>query len=97
MSDSIYSDDNQRLCAILRRERIRVGLQQKELAERISRNQSFVTRYETGQKILDVHELLEICRALPYDPHLVVDELMAWPPNKATSSPKPSATTVQND
>ncbi|MCP4289273.1 MAG: helix-turn-helix domain-containing protein [Gammaproteobacteria bacterium] len=85
MSDSLYSDDNQRLCAILRRERTRAGLQQKELAERISRNQSFVTRYETGQKTLDVHELLEICRALSYDPRLVIGELLAWQPDNETA------------
>lgn len=88
MSKSLYSDDNQRLCAILRRERTRAGLQQKELALRISRNQSFVTRYETGQKTLDVHELLEICRALQYDPHLVIDELMSWMPANSSSRPK---------
>ncbi|QFT68643.1 Helix-turn-helix domain protein [Labrenzia sp. THAF35] len=78
MSKSLYSDNNQRLCAILRRERVRKELHQKDLAELISRNQSFVTRYESGQKTLDVHEFLSICQALDYDPHLVIDELLSW-------------------
>ena len=79
MTVSLYSDNNQRLCAILRRERIRLGLQQRDLAKRISRNQSFITRYETGQKALDVNEFLIICEALNYDPHMAIDELIAWP------------------
>ena len=89
VAKSLYSDENQRLCAILRRERLRAGLQQGELAARLSRNQSFVTRYETGQKIIDVHELIAICRALSYDPHLVLDELMSWSPPEATPNVAP--------
>ncbi|WP_298965674.1 helix-turn-helix transcriptional regulator [uncultured Roseibium sp.] len=87
MSKSLYSDNNQRLCAILRRERVRKELHQKDLAELISRNQSFITRYESGQKTLDVHEFLAICRALDYDPHLVIDELLSWSAEQTQDTP----------
>jgi transcriptional regulator with XRE-family HTH domain len=45
----------------IRKER---GLTQVQLAERIERDQSFVSRYEAGDKVLDIVELREICHAL---------------------------------
>lgn len=40
------------------------GLTQKDLAERLSVLQSFVSKYETGERRLDIIELLDICSAL---------------------------------
>lgn len=40
------------------------GLTQKGLSDRLSVPQSYVSKYETGERRLDVIELLDICTAL---------------------------------
>lgn len=44
------------------------GLTQVELADRLKRPQSFVSKYERGERRLDVIEFCEVCRALEIDP-----------------------------
>ena len=41
-----------------------LGMRQVDLADRLGRPQSFVSKYESGERRLDVLELSEICRAL---------------------------------
>jgi transcriptional regulator with XRE-family HTH domain len=60
----------------LRKER---GWLQQELAHRMRRTQTFVSKYETGLRRLDVIELLDILRALDADPHEFVDQILAMP------------------
>lgn len=44
--------------------REQAGMTQTELAVRLGRNQSYVTRYETHRRRIDFAELLAILRAL---------------------------------
>ncbi|MBM5817668.1 MAG: helix-turn-helix transcriptional regulator [Cyanobacteria bacterium K_Offshore_surface_m2_239] len=48
--------------------RLIAGLTQAELAISLSVPQSFVSKYETGERRIDVVEFLFICRALGADP-----------------------------
>lgn len=48
---------------LLRTIRLEAGLKQIELAERLKSDQSFVSRYERGERRLDLVELEEICAA----------------------------------
>lgn len=48
------------------------GKTQKQLSEDLGKTQSFVSKYETLQKNLDLSEFIEICRALECDPSSVV-------------------------
>ena len=48
----------------LREARIQAGLRQEEVARRLGQPQSFVSKYETGERRLDLAELKEICEAL---------------------------------
>ena len=50
-------------------------LSQRQLAKRLKKPQSFVSKYERGERRLDVIELLEITNALEADPHQIIDEL----------------------
>jgi transcriptional regulator with XRE-family HTH domain len=50
--------------AVLRRLRTDTGLTQVELAERLERPQSYVSKYETGERRLDLIELEQIGAAL---------------------------------
>lgn len=44
------------------------GLTQVELAAKLSRTQSFISKYELGERRLDVVDFLLVCRSLGVDP-----------------------------
>jgi len=60
MSRSRRSPRYARLCHLLVEARQAAGLTQVELAERLCRPQSFVSKYESGERRLDVVEFLEV-------------------------------------
>jgi transcriptional regulator with XRE-family HTH domain len=43
------------------------GLTQRELADRLHKPQSFVAKYEGGERRIDVVEFLTICQAIGVD------------------------------
>jgi transcriptional regulator with XRE-family HTH domain len=53
---------------LLREERKKAGLTQAMLAKKLRRPQSYVSKYERGDRRLDVIEFLEIARAMKFDP-----------------------------
>lgn len=59
-----YSQGHERLRAILKEARIRAGLTQGELCERIKRDRNFVSTVELGTRMLDVLEFCEYAEAL---------------------------------
>ncbi len=63
--EKLYSPaDRDKLLALLRQVRVEAGIGQQQLADRLGRPQSFVSKYETGERRLDILELREVCRAL---------------------------------
>jgi len=72
---SIYSAEYQQLCALLRQLRRAAGLTQAEVAERLNVPQSFVSKYESGERRLDVIELRHVAEALGATLEKVVSEL----------------------
>lgn len=61
---SIFSAQQERLQELLRQLRLEAGLRQTDLAERLDQPQSFVSKYESGERRLDLLELRQICKAL---------------------------------
>jgi transcriptional regulator with XRE-family HTH domain len=61
---SIFSEQQERLQSLLRDLRIEAGLRQTDLADRLGEHQSFVSKYESGERRLDILELRQICDAL---------------------------------
>ena len=59
-----YASAYAELAKVLREERLRAGLTQVALAERLRRPQSFVAKYETGERQLDVIEFLLVTLAI---------------------------------
>lgn len=51
------------------------SLTQHEVAFRLGRPQSFVSKYESGERRLDVIEFLDVCQALGIKPQLILDKL----------------------
>jgi transcriptional regulator with XRE-family HTH domain len=72
---SVRSDDYRRILEILIRARVRSGLTQQQLAKRIRKPQSFVSKYENGERRLDVAEFIWLMKALRADPREAIDEL----------------------
>lgn len=68
MSRSIHSRDYQVLRDLLVAQRKAQGLTQADVALRIGRPQSFVAKYEGGERRIDVVEFLTVARALNADP-----------------------------
>ncbi len=64
MKKKIYIAQRSRLVSLLHEIRIEAGLTQMELAVLIERDQTFVSKYESGQRRLDVLEVREICQAI---------------------------------
>ncbi|QNJ91193.1 helix-turn-helix transcriptional regulator [Mycolicibacterium fluoranthenivorans] len=75
MEKSIYSAEYLRLCTLLRQLRREAGLTQVEVAERLRVPQSFVSKYESGERRLDVIELRYVAEALDTTLGTIVDRL----------------------
>jgi transcriptional regulator with XRE-family HTH domain len=56
-----------RLQLLLRQMRTEAGLTQTEVAQRLGQPQSFVSKYESGERRLDVLELREVCAVVGVD------------------------------
>mgnify|MGYP001214840175 CR=1 FL=1 len=70
---TIYSEQNKLLLEWLSLKRLLAGVTQQQLSEKLNRPQSFVSKYENGERRLDFIETIEICNALNSDPHELVD------------------------
>jgi len=51
------------------------GLTQTEVAQRLGKPQSYVSKYESGERRLDVVEFLEICAAVNIEPQIILQEI----------------------
>ena len=56
--------------------RQRLGVTQNELASRLGKPQSFISKYESGDRRLTVAELIRIAAALDLDPAAIVADLI---------------------
>lgn len=68
MPKSVYTVAYGRMLARLVEARRSAGLNQVELAEKLGRPQSFVSKIEKGDRRIDVLELIAICNHLRIDP-----------------------------
>lgn len=67
MLKSVHTARHKLFCESLKRARKAAGITQHELADRLGEHQSFVSRYETGERRLDVIEYLEVARTIGID------------------------------
>ena len=59
-----FTAEEERLQVLLREVRLDAGLTQADLAGRLGQAQSFVSKYESGERRLDLLEVRQVCRAL---------------------------------
>ncbi len=65
---SVHSPEQRVLCDVLRQARQKAGLTQHVLAKRLKRPQSFVAKYEGGERRLDIVEFVAVAAAIGADP-----------------------------
>lgn len=63
MQKSLSSSKQKSFLALLREVREEAGLRQIDVAERLDQPQSFVSKYESGERRLDLLELEFVCEA----------------------------------
>ena len=76
LSKTQFTEQHDRLCKLLFKARTKRGLTQIQVAEKLGRPQSFVSKYETGERRLDVMEFLEVADALSVDPCRLLKRLL---------------------
>lgn len=62
--------------ALLVEARQRAGLTQSEVASKLNQPQSFVSKYERGERRLDVIEFLEVARIIGFNPIAIISEIL---------------------
>lgn len=75
MPKSAFSRKHEHFRTLLAEARRGAGLTQVALAKKLGRPQSFVSKFERGERRLDVIEFLDVARALRVDPAQVIADL----------------------
>ena len=92
MRKSLKSSEYARLIDLLIAARHSAGVRQQGLAKKLGRPQSFIAKYEGGERRIDVIEFITITRALGQDPVRLFRDFVAEkaPPRpfKRKTSPK---------
>ena len=82
MQKSLKSAEYARFIEILVAARHGAGIRQQALAKKLGRPQSFIAKYEGGERRLDVVEFIAIARALGADPLKLFRDFLAGKPIK---------------
>ena len=80
MPKTIYSERYRRFQQLLVDARKAASMTQAQLADRLSKPQSFVAKYEGGERRLDVIEFLDVASAIGFDPAEFIRELRSRRP-----------------
>jgi transcriptional regulator with XRE-family HTH domain len=89
MQKSLKSPEYERLIALLVAVRKKADIRQQALAKKLGKPQSFVAKYEGGERRIDVVEFIAIVRAVGGDPVRLFREFVAdeSPAKSARKSP----------
>jgi transcriptional regulator with XRE-family HTH domain len=75
MSKAIFSFEYIRLREILLNARDSKNITQAELARLLNKPQSYISKYENGEKMLNVIEFINVCNALEIEAEKIIQEL----------------------
>jgi transcriptional regulator with XRE-family HTH domain len=73
---ALYERNYATFTNLLKEERGGAGLTQAELAKKLLRPQSYVSKYERGERRIDIVEFLEIAQAVGFDPNEFLKRLL---------------------
>lgn len=66
----------EKLQSLLRDLRKRLGIRQQELAEKLGRPQSYVSKLESGERNIDLIELIDVAESLNLEPAAMISDLI---------------------
>ncbi|MEH2167610.1 MAG: helix-turn-helix transcriptional regulator [Nostoc sp.] len=78
MPKSVFSEDYDRFRQLLIEARKAAKLTQAELSAKLKLPQSYVSKYERGERRLDVIEFLQVAQVLEIDPLAFIKELLRY-------------------
>ena len=78
MTKSVFTDEYRLFRKMLIEARENAGLTQTQLAKAFQKPQSFVSKYENGERRLDVIEFLQIADCLRIDVHAFLERLQSF-------------------
>jgi len=67
MSKSIYSKDYRSVIEKLKKARLDAGLKQSDVAQKLKKPQSYISKIERGERRVDAVELKELAKVLKKD------------------------------
>ena len=76
LDKSVHSTEQAVFCELMIKARKAANLTQHQVAKRLRRPQSFVAKYEGGERRVDVVEFIEICKAVEADPNKLLKVLI---------------------
>lgn len=79
MAKSVHSDRQRLIAAALMEQRRLAGLSQAQVAAVFGRHQPFIANIESGERRVDLVELLDIADVIGLDVHALIDRLKAAP------------------
>lgn len=82
MSKTIFGGDHRHLVEVLVQARQQSGLTQAQLADRVQKDQTFISIIERGQRRVDVLEFVALARAMEADPARLFAEVLKRLPAK---------------
>jgi transcriptional regulator with XRE-family HTH domain len=65
---SVHSKEQRIFCELMIEARTKADLTQEKLAKRLKRPQSFIAKYEGGERRIDVVEFVAVAKAIGADP-----------------------------
>ncbi len=78
MAKSLHSPEYEHFRLLMITAREKKGLTQSDIALTLGRPQSFVSKYESGERRLDMIEFIQVCLALGIDPKGIIADIQSW-------------------
>ncbi|MTJ13864.1 helix-turn-helix transcriptional regulator [Anabaena sp. UHCC 0187] len=78
MSKSVFSEEYNQFRKMLIEARKEANLTQAELSAKLERPQSYVSKYERGERRLDLIEFLQLAQVLEIDPLTFIENLLTY-------------------
>ena len=75
MTSSIFTRKYEIFKELLIEHRKRAGLTQQNLAELIDKPQSYISKYESGERRIDLVEFIDLAEALQFDKYEFIKDL----------------------
>jgi transcriptional regulator with XRE-family HTH domain len=77
MTKSLHTPEYKHFRSLLIAARVNSSLTQTDVSTRLGRPQSFVAKYERGERRLDVIEFIQVCGAIGVDPHALLSDMQS--------------------